>query len=191
MTLDGFGSTLEPELAAAPVRLPAARAGDGSYRLTSRRRRGDAHRVAASVLAVLAIVGCVTAVLILAVEPTAARLQGQIGTLDGRLQAAESQLAAVQKAAVHAASQGSHLTKAMGLLSRHMTGLDRTVHGLQGSAAADREASDGLRACFAGLQQELSGLTLRSRSVHGHLTNVGLSESVGPSGACGTAFAGG
>jgi hypothetical protein len=42
--------------------------------------------------------------------------------------------------------------------------------------------------CFAQLQQELSGLTLKTRSVHGHVTNVGLSESMGPSAACGAMF---
>ena len=37
----------------------------------------------------------------------------------------------------------------------------------------------------AQLQQELSGLTLRTRSAHGHVTDVGLSETMGRSAACG------
>ena len=71
-----------------------------------------------------------------------------------------------------------------------MTGLGRTVHGLRGSSSLAREQTAGLRACFADLQQELSGLTLRTRLVHGHLADVGLSETMGPSAACGTMFSG-
>lgn len=191
ITLEGLGSILEPELAAAPVRTGGTRASDSTYRLTSRRRRGDAHRVVASVLAILAIVGCVTAVLVLAIVPTAARLQDQIGSLSTRLQTTQSQLAAVDRTAARAAGREAHLTRTVGLLTRHMTGLERTVGGLQGSATASREATDGLHACFTALQEELSGLTLRTHSVRGHVTNVGLSESVAPAGACGAVFAGG
>jgi hypothetical protein len=187
-TMNGLGSGLDPELVTTPARLPGTRAGDGGYRLSSRRRRGDAHRVLAAALAVLALVGCVVAVLILAIQPTAARLQGQIGSLSSRLEATESQAAALQKVVAHSARQGSHLTRSLGLLSRHMDGLQRTVHGLQGSSTRTREQTNGLRVCFAQLQQELSGLTLKTRSVHGHVTNVGLSESMGPSVACGAMF---
>ena len=139
-------------------------------------------------LSVLALVGCVTAILIFAIEPTADRLQGDIGSLNTRLANTQSQLIALQKIAVHTARQGSRLTHRIRLLDRHMTGLGRTVHGLQGSAVATREQADGLRACFAALQQQLSGLTLKTRSVHGHLTNVGLADTMGQSGACGASF---
>ncbi|MGH2893610.1 MAG: hypothetical protein ACRDPM_10150 [Solirubrobacteraceae bacterium] len=190
ITLDGFGSGLEAELASAGTRLAGTRAGDGAYRLTGRRRRSDAHRIVASILAVLALVGGVTAVLILAIAPTASRMQDNIAALSSRLDATEGQLASLQNATVRTARQGSRLTNSIGLLSRHMTGLQRTVGGLQGSSSATREETDGLRACFAALQQELGGLTLRTRSVRGHVTNVGLSDSVGPPVACGAALSG-
>jgi septal ring factor EnvC (AmiA/AmiB activator) len=190
MTLDGFGSGTETELASAGARLPGTRAGDGGYRLTSRRRRSDAHRIVASTLAVLALVGCVMAILILAVEPAATRMQNDIASLTERLGATESQLGALQKMTARAARQGSQLTRSIGLLNHHMTGLGRTIHGLQGSSNATRVETDGLRACFGALQQELGGLTLRTRSVHGHVTNVGLSETVGAPSACGAVFSG-
>ena len=139
-------------------------------------------------LAVLALVGCVIAVLMLAIEPTAARMQGQIGSLSSRLEATESQVAALHKVVAHSARQGSQLSRSVGLLDRHMKGLQRTVHGLQGSSTVSREQTNGLRVCFAQLQQELSGLTLTTRSVHGHVTKVGLSEGMGPSAACGAMF---
>jgi hypothetical protein len=188
ITLDALRSGLEAELAPAGGRLGGTRAGDGGYRLSSRRRRGDAHRIVASILAVLALVGCVMAILILAIEPTASRMQNDIASLSGRLDATQSQLSALQQTTIHTARQGSRLTRSVGLLSRHMDGLQRTIHGLQGSSSATREATDGLRACFAALQQELSGLTLRTRSVRGHVTNVGLSDAVGAPGACGAVF---
>jgi outer membrane murein-binding lipoprotein Lpp len=190
ITMNGLGSGLDPELVTAPTRPPGTRARDGGYRLSSRRRRADAHRIVAAVLAVLALVGCVMAVLILAIQPAAARLQGQIGSLSSRVQATESQIAALQKGVAHSARQGSHLTRSLGLLSRHMEGLQRTVHGLQGSSALARVQTNGLHVCFAQLQQELSGLTLKTRSAHGHVTNVGLSEGMGPSAACSAMFGG-
>jgi outer membrane murein-binding lipoprotein Lpp len=188
ITLDELGGGLEAEFASAGARLPGTRAGDSAYRLTSRRRRGDAHRVFASVLAVLAIVGCVTAVLLLAIAPTASRMQSDITALSSRLDTADSQLSALQKTAVHTAREGSRLTRSVNILNRHMHGLGRTIHGLQGTTNATREETDGLRACFATLQAELSGLTLRTRSVHGHVTNVGLAESAGVPAACGAVF---
>jgi hypothetical protein len=191
ITLDGFGSGLEPGVASPGTRLPGTRADDGGYRLTSRRRRSDAHRIVASILAVLALVGCMMAILILAIEPTASRMQGNIASLSERLAATESQLGALQKMTVRTARQGSRLTGSIGLLNRHMTGLGRTVHGLQGTSNATREEADGLRACFGALQQELGGLTLRTRSVRGHVTNVGLSDDVGAPAACGAVFSGG
>ena len=191
MTLEGFGSGIEAELASTGARLPGTRASDGGYRLSSRRRRRDAHRIVASTLAVLALVGVVMAILILAIEPTATRMQNDIASLTERLGATESQLGALQKMTVHTARQGSRLTRSIGLLNRHMTGLGRTIHGLQGSSNATRDETDGLRACFSALQQELGGLTLKTRSVHGHVTNVGLSETVGAPSACGAVFRGG
>jgi hypothetical protein len=182
--LEDLGSALEPELAAPPSRTYDRRR-DG---LTARRRRVDAHRIIGSILAVLALVGCVTAILMLAIGPTEARLQGDIGSLNTRLATTQSQLAALQKVAINAARRGSRLSRRIGLLDRHMTGLGRTVHGLQGSTTATREQVVGLRACFAALQQELSGLTLKTRSVHGHVTDVGLADTMGQSAACGAAF---
>jgi hypothetical protein len=184
--VEDLSSVLEPELITAPGR-PYDRRRDG---LTARRRRGDAHKIVASILAVLALVGCVTAILVLAIEPTAARLRGDIGSLNTRLATTQSQLAALQKIAVHTATQGSRLTRRIGRLDRHMTGLGRTVHGLQGSSSLSRERTEGLRACFTDLQQELGGLTLRTRLVHGRLAGVGLSETMGPSAACGAMFSG-
>jgi septal ring factor EnvC (AmiA/AmiB activator) len=186
--LDGLGSGIDAELAAAGARLPGTRAGDSAYRLTSRRRRGDVHRVVASTLAVLALVGCVMAILLLAIQPTASSMQNDIASLTEQLGATESQLAALQKMMVHTARQGSRLTRNVGVLSRHMTGLGRTVHGLQGSSNATRDETDGLRACFETLQQELGGLTLKTRSVRGRVTSVGLSDAVGAPPSCGAVF---
>ena len=191
ITLDGLGSALDAELRSAGTRLPGTRTGDGAYRLTSRRRRGDAHRVVASTLGVLAIVGCVMAVIILAIQPTASRMQNDIASLTERLGAAESQLAAIQRLTAHTAREGSRLSRSVGLLDRHLTGLGRTVGGLQGATSSTRNETDGLRACFSALQQELGGLTLKTRSVHGRVTNVGLSETVGAPSACGAVFSGG
>jgi cell division protein FtsL len=191
ITAERLRSGIDAELGKAAARLPGTRADDAPYRLRSRRRRGDAHRVAAATLAVLAIVGCVTAVFILALQPTATRMQNDIAALTQRVDASASQLAALRRLTVHTARQGARLTESVGLLSRHMSGLGRTVHGLQGSSDTTREAADGLRACLGALQQELSGLTLRTRSVHGHVTNVGLSDAAGPAPACGGAVFGG
>jgi hypothetical protein len=179
------------ELADAGARLAGTRAGDGAYRLTSRRRRGDAHRIFASILAVLAIVGCVTAVLLLAIAPTASRMQNDITALSTRLETVDSQLSAVKGTATHTARQGSRLTRNVGVLNRHMRGLGRTIHGLQGATNATREETDGLRACFGALQAELSGLTLKTRSAHGHVTDVGLSDTAGAPASCGAVFTSG
>ena len=165
------------------------RAGSRGY--TARRRRSDAHRIVASILAVLALVGCVTAVLLLAIAPTASRMQTDIRSLSSRLDSAQSQLAALQTAAVHTARQGSRLTKKIRVLDRHMTGLGRTIHGLQGSSSATREETDALRTCFAALQTQLSGLGLRTRSVHGRVTAVGLTETASAPGSCGAALSSG
>jgi hypothetical protein len=142
----------------------------------------------ASALAVLAIVGCVTAVLILAIQPMASRMQDDIASLTERLGATESQLSALRQMTAHTARQGSRLTQRLGLLDRHLTGLGRTVDGLQSGSNSVREEADGLRTCFGALQQELSGLTLNTRSAHGHVTDVGLSDTAGPAPACGGVF---
>jgi hypothetical protein len=91
--------TLRPGGPARPVarggrRTRAARAGQASadrgWRQTIPRRRGgrDIRSVMASILAVLAIVGAVTAILILTAQSTAATLEGEIGALNGRVDAA-------------------------------------------------------------------------------------------------------
>jgi hypothetical protein len=188
ITLDELRSGLGAELSSPGARLPGAPAAGGSYRLTARRRRSDAHRIIASILAVLALVGCVTAVLVLAVAPTASRMQNDIRSLNTRLDTADSRLASLQSKAVHAARQGSRLRKRVGLLDRHLTGLSRTVHGLQGATSATREQADALRACFAALQDELGSLSVSTRSVHGRVTDVGLRDAVGAPTSCGDAL---
>jgi hypothetical protein len=159
--------------------------------LTGRRRPGDVHRIVACVLAVLALVGCVAAILLLAIAPTAERLQGDVASLGGRLSSTRSQLAALQAMTAHTAWQGSRLTKGVRRLTHRIAGLSRTVHGLQDNSMLVQEQSDGLRACFAQLQQELSGLTVTTRSVRGRVRSVGLSESAGLSPACRAAFSSG
>jgi hypothetical protein len=187
ITADGIATGIDPDRISSPVRSPPPRV-PSRYRLTSRRRRGDAHRVVASALAVLALVGCVTAVLVLAVAPTAARMQADIASLNARLAMTQGQLAALRSAAARDATRGLHLARNVGLLNRHIAGLQRTVSELEGSSTLTREQAAGLRVCFARLQQELTGLRLRTRSTHGHVTTVGLSVRVAPSAACGAAF---
>jgi hypothetical protein len=191
IAVDELRSGLGTELSSAGTRLPGTRAADGGDRLTARRRGSDAHRVVASILAVMALVGCVTAVLLLAIAPTASRMQNDITSLSARLRTADSRLAALQTMTMHAARQGSRLTRSVRLLRRHVTGLGRTIHGLQASTSATREDADALRACFAALQAELGGLTLRTRSVHGRVTDVGLTETAGAPASCGAALSSG
>ncbi|HEY2319585.1 MAG TPA: hypothetical protein VGH67_14865 [Solirubrobacteraceae bacterium] len=188
MTTEELGSGLDRELVAGPVR-PRWVQDPRRDALTARRRRGDVHRIVACALAVLALVGCVTAVLVLAIAPTEARLDADIASLNTRLTSTQSQLAALQTMAAHTASRGSRLTRRVRVLGHHVAGLSRTVHGLQGDSTLMREQADGLRACFGELQQELSGLTLQTRRVHGKLRSVGLSDAAGLSPACGAAFA--
>ena len=190
ISIEELGSGLDSELTAGRLR-PAPgydRRRDG---LTARRRRGDVHRIVASLLAVLALVGCVAAILLLAVAPTAARLQGNVASLDARLASTQDQLAALQRMTAHTASQGSRLTKGVRRLTRRVGGLSRTVHGLQGTSTLVAEQSGSLRACFTELQQELSGLTLTTRSERGRVRSIGLNETAGLSPACGAAFSGG
>jgi hypothetical protein len=155
-----------------------------------RGRTGQVHAVVASMLAVVALVGCVIAVLILATEPTAARLQGEVASLNSRLHAAQIQLAQLHRDTTEATAQGANFRTSASGLRHRLAGLQRTVHGLQGGANMMQEQSAALRDCAPQLQQELAGLTIKSRSVRGRLTSVGLTESTAPSPACQTVFSG-
>jgi septal ring factor EnvC (AmiA/AmiB activator) len=187
ITIEELRPGLDSELTATRRR-PAQGHDRGHDLLIGRRRPGEVHRILACVLAVLALVGCVVAILLLAVAPTAARLRGDVTALDGRLSSTQSQLAALQAMTAHTAMQGSHLTRRVHRVTQRIAGLSRTVHGLQGSSTLVREQSDGLRACFAELQQELSGLAVTTRSVRGRVRSVGLTERDGLSPACSAAF---
>lgn len=181
---------LESEIAAGRLR-PTPGYDRRRGGLTARRRRGDVHRIVASVLAVLALVGCVAAVLLLAIAPTAARLQGNVASLDARLASTQSQLAALQTMTAHAASQSSRLSRGVRRLTHRIAGVSRTVHGLQASSMLLRQQSDGMRACFAELQHELNGLTVTTRWVRGRFRSVGLSQAGRLSPACTSVFSGG
>jgi hypothetical protein len=157
---------------------------------TGRRRRADLRAVVASILGVLALVGCVIAILMLATEPTAAKLEAEIGSLNSRLGKAQSQLVRLQGRQRRAASQRSDLTKVVHDVDRHLTGLQRTVHGLQSSVNLGQEAQAGLRACVPQLQQELTGLILNTHSVSGRVTRVALSDPPVLSSACQALFSG-
>lgn len=146
------------------------------HAVTGRRRRADLRAVVASILGVLALVGCVMAILMLATEPTAAKLESEIGSLTTRLGTAQSQLVTLQAQASRSAAQRSNVTREMNGLKSHLVGLQRTVHGLQSSTTLWQEQQAGLRACVPQLQQELVGLSLKTSSVHGHVTRVGLSD---------------
>ena len=62
-----------------PDKVRAARRPDRSvHRRRARRRRDQRPAILASILAVLALVGCVMAILMLATQPTAARLEREI-----------------------------------------------------------------------------------------------------------------
>ena len=75
-------------------------------RRRARRRRADRHAILASVLAVLALVGCVVAILMLATQPTAVRLEREIGSLNRRLAADQGQLASLRAAVDRAGAKG-------------------------------------------------------------------------------------
>lgn len=159
--------------------------------VTRRRRRSrtDWHAVVASSLAVLTLVGVVIAVLIFATQPTMTRLEQEIGSLNRRLGTTHGQLAALQRTVARGASAGSRLTRNVRLLDHRMAGLRRTVHGLQASSTI-AEQTIGLRDCVPQLQQELAGLTLRTRSAHGRVTGVGLSDAELISPGCETVLSG-
>jgi hypothetical protein len=172
-----------------PLTRPAATGPRPVHRQVPRRHRtGQVHAVVASTLAILALVGCVIAVLMLATEPTAAKLESEVGSLNSRLHAAQGQLARLHGIAAQATASEAGLQHAASGLRRKLTGLQRTVHGLQNGANLMQDEAAALRDCAPQLQQELAGLTLKSRSVHGRLTNVGLSDSIAPSSACQAVF---
>jgi septal ring factor EnvC (AmiA/AmiB activator) len=148
------------------------------------RRRADSHAVVASILAVLALVGCVIAILLLATQPTAARLEQEIGSLNTRLGAARSELVALQAVVGSAATKGSSLRQDVSHLGGRVAGLQQTVHGLQSSTSLTQEQAIALRDCVPQLQRELFGLILKTRSVNGRVTSVGLSEPALVSPAC-------
>ena len=138
----------------------------------------------ASTLAVLALVGCVAAILMLATEPTAARLERQIASLDQRLGTAHSQLAVLQGAVRRSIAREPGLVSDVTRLGERVTGLERTVHGLQSSTSLTGEQAAGLRDCLPQVQRELAGLTLRTRSINGRVTSVGLGDPVPVSASC-------
>jgi hypothetical protein len=154
------------------------------------RRRADPHAVVASILAVLALVGCVIAILLLATQPTAARLEREIGSLNSRLGAARSELVTLQAVVGRAASQGSSVRQDVSQLGGRVAGLQQTVHGLQASTSLTQEQGVGMRDCVPQLQQELFGLILKTRSVNGRVTSVGLSEPALLSPSCQTVLSG-
>lgn len=149
-----------------------------------RRPTGPIRTVAASVLAVLALVGCVTAILLLAIEPRAARLEGQVAGLSSRLAASRSELGVLERRVDGTDRRGSQVAHDVGRLSQRVRGLQRTVSGLQNGAQLTREQAVGLSLCVAGLRQSLAGLSVQSRSVAGRLTGVGLSDPAPARSAC-------
>jgi len=91
-------------------------------RPASRRRRGDRRAIVASVLAVLALVGCVMAILMLATQPTAARLEHEIGALNRRLAADEIRLATLRATVVRTGARGSVLSRQLNHVAHRLTG---------------------------------------------------------------------
>lgn len=155
-----------------------------------RRHHADPHAVAAAILAVLALVGCVIAILLLATQPTAARLEREIGSLNSGLATARRQLVTLQAEVGRTTSQGSSLHTDVSRLGGHVAGLGRTVLGLQSSTSLTQEQAIGLRDCVPQLQQELSGLILKTRSVNGRVISVGLSEPALLSRSCAAVLSG-
>ena len=139
-----------------------------------------------SIIAVLALVGCVTAILMLATLPTASRLQGEITSLDTRLDAARSQVAALDAVGPSVDRLRHQVTG----LSTRLTRLAQTVHGLQSSTSLTQNQAAGLQACLPQVQQELDGLTLKTSSAAGRLTRVGLAVPPLLSPSCQALFSG-
>jgi hypothetical protein len=169
-------------------RVPANRRPPG--RMKPRRRRGDRRAIAASALAVLALVGCVIAVLMLATEPTAARLERDISSLTRRLSADQTQLTRLTAAVDRTGAAGTALRHQLGHVAGRLAGLRRTVHGLQAASTVEQQQAVGLRVCVPQLQEELTGLVLQTRSVRGRVTSVGLHTPVLPSAPCQALFSG-
>lgn len=107
----------------------------------------------------------------LATLPTAARLQGEVASLNRRLDATRTQLAALQAGVAPAEARLAHQ---MTVLAGRVRGLQQTVHGLQNGASVAQNQAAGLQACLPEVQQELDGLTLRMSLAAGRLTRVGL-----------------
>ncbi len=168
-----------------PSRTPSA-----GGRPAGRHRPGDRRAIAASALAVLALVGCVTAIVMLATAPTAARLEHEIGALSRRLGVDQSRLTELQAAVRRADRNGGRLTRSLGHIAGRLDGLQRTVHGLQGAAATVQNQAAGWRVCVPQLQQELSGLALQTRRIRGRLTSVGLRNPLPVSAPCQALFSG-
>ncbi|HZE06150.1 MAG TPA: hypothetical protein VE127_13055 [Solirubrobacteraceae bacterium] len=184
----------------APRRAQALSRGD-HRRLSSRRspehrrslrsgRTGSVHTVVGAMLAVIALVGCVIAILLLATQPTATRLEHEVTALTHRLSATQGELTALKTTVGRSAAQHATLTRDISRLTSRVAGLQRTVHGLQSSTTLTQQQAAGLRACVPQLQQELAGLTLRTRSVGGQLRSVGLSDGTLLSPACQAVFSG-
>ncbi|HET8978525.1 MAG TPA: hypothetical protein VFN87_10215 [Solirubrobacteraceae bacterium] len=148
------------------------------------------HAVVGAMLAVIALVGCVVAILLLAAQPTATRLEQEVAALTHRLDATQGELAALRTAAGRSAAQSALATGGLRRLTTRVAGLQRTVHGLQSSTTLTQQQAAGLRACVPQLQQELAGLTLRTRSVGGQLRSVGLSDGALLSPGCQSVFSG-
>ncbi len=203
----------EPDLVPEPLRLTAQppsrrgtrhtrrdaglnrrRAAPGPSRPLGRpgapRRRGDRHAIVASTLAVLALVGCVMAVLMLATQPTATRLEREIGALSRRLASDQSQLATLRAAVGRTDARGGALSRQLSRISGRLGGIARSVHGLQSASTGAQKQAIGLRDCVPQLQQELTGLALQTRSVRGRVTSVGLLNPIGLSAPCQALFSG-
>jgi hypothetical protein len=165
-------------------RRAAAAPGRSRAEHVSRRRRGERRAIVASVLAVLALVGCVMAILMLATQPTAARLEDEIGALTRRLAADQGQLATLQAAEHGTSAHGTALSRELSHIAGRLTGLQRTVHGLQSVSTAAVDQAIGLRDCVPQLQRELTGLALQTRSVGGRVTSVGLRNPILLSAPC-------
>lgn len=153
-------------------------------------RTGSVHAVVGAMLAVIALVGCVVAILLLAAQPTATRLEQEVASLTHRLDAAQGELAALRTAAGRSAAQSALMAGGVRRLTTRVAGLQRTVRGLQSSTTLTQQQAAGLRACVPQLQRELAGLTLRTRSVGGQLRSVGLSDGALLSPGCRSVFSG-
>lgn len=118
------------------------------------------------------------------------RLEHEVGALNRQLGRTHGQLTALQTTVAQSTAHGAGLTRNVRRLDRHVFGLQRTVHGLQASSTITHEETLGLRDCVPQLQNELAGLTVRTRSARGRVTGVGLSDADLVSPACETVLSG-